>query len=255
MYKRLMFHKFKKEHQIQHFPYNHWGEKGLYSGRGIQIYFSQSCFRFYKKKSFETRVGVKNYDSAHTWHYSFDSWVGVNLHAKRKWFIVALSHVTSIVGKCALFYVLKRWLIAKTLMVFFCLASACEWVSEISSKLFPNRRFFVFKRPSHLTLYKITTRNKQRIYSKWISLSILLKSQLVTNKEYILNGYLYRFFWNHKKQDIFRKVPFRSKVSIKTWQLFLLSFDSRVGAKNCFQETLASGASWNNYLPQTKNVS
>ena len=177
MYKRLMFHKFKKEHQIQHFPYNHWGEKGLYSGRGIQIYFSQSCFRFYKKKSFETRVGVKNYDSAHTWHYSFDSWVGVNLHAKRKWFIVALSHVTSIVGKCALFYVLKRWLIAKTLMVFFCLASACEWVSEISSKLFPNRRFFVFKRPSHLTLYKITTRNKQRIYSKWISLSILLKSQ------------------------------------------------------------------------------
>ena len=82
-----------------------------------------------------------------------------------------------------------------------------------------------------------------------------IKSQLVTNKEYILNGYLYRFFWNHKKQDIFRKVPFRSKVSIKTWQLFLLSFDSRVGAKNCFQETLASGASWNNYLPQTKNVS
>ena len=73
MYKRLMFHKFKKEHQIQHFPYNHWGEKGLYSGRGIQIYFSQSCFRFDKKKSFETRVGVKNYDSAHTWHYSFDS--------------------------------------------------------------------------------------------------------------------------------------------------------------------------------------
>ena len=72
-------------------------------------------------------------------------------------------------------------------MVLFRIARACEtceWVSEILSKLFPNRLFE--GRPSHLTF--------------------CMKSKLATSKQYILNRYHNRFFRNHKKQDIFRKV-------------------------------------------------
>ena len=88
---------------------------------------------------------------------------------------------------------------------FFRLASACEtskWVSEISANFFPNRRFHYFKRASHLML--------------------CMKSQLATNKEYILNRY-------HNRSSE-RKVHF---TSIKTWQLLLFLFDSRVHASGC----------------------
>ena len=104
---------------------------------------------------------------------------------------------------------LKRWVITKTHMDFFRLASAiahgrlrsgCRNLGKIISK----PTFFVLKRPSHLTL--------------------CIKLQLATNKEYILNRY-------HNRSSE-RKVPF---TSIKTGQLFLLLFDTRVhanGAKN-----------------------
>ena len=59
------------------------------------------------------------------------------------------------------------------------LASGCR---KSCQNYFQTDAFFVFKRPSHLTL--------------------CMKSQLATNKEYMLNRYHNRFFWNHKKQDI-----------------------------------------------------
>ena len=95
-------------------------------------------------------------------------------------------------------------------------------LGKIISKL----TFFVFKRPSHLTL--------------------CMKSQLATNKEYILNRY-------HNRSSE-HKVPF-----IKTWQLFLfLLCDSQVHANGCqklsFVFKRRSLPTWNNNSPQTNNV-
>ena len=56
---------------------------------------------------------------------------------------------------------------------FFRLASACEtskWVSEISAKIISKPTFLLFQNTlTSDALYEITTRNKQRIYSKQIS--------------------------------------------------------------------------------------
>ena len=116
-------------------------------------------------------------------NYHFWLWLRVSM--PRKWFIAMLLSCIEYWWKMRfVLRFLKRWLNAKTLIVFFQLASACEtceWGSEISSKLFQNRRFFVFNwKPSHLTLF--------------------MKSQLATNKEYIPNRYHNRFFEprNHK---------------------------------------------------------
>ena len=115
---------------------------------------------------------------------------------------------------------LKWWHITKTLMVFFQLAStceACEWVSEISAKLFPNRRFLFSKNP-HIWRFV------------WN-----YNSQQTKNIYYIL--YL------DQNMTIFLLVV--RLASAHKWVPKIIF---------CFQKVLAPHTSWNNNSPQTNNV-